>query len=668
MAHNKQYVYAGVTYTSPAAGTTNFALTSDHGNSIPYLSQTHITVKKSTDGGTVWTKLAQTTDYTFNSQGTAIILTTGTADGDQIRINRHTPIDAQYVTYSDGSLLTSDQLNESELFSLYCDQELSDGDFTLDKESVGLNSTDDLPEGNTNLYYTDERVLEAVKGQGYITDAGVTKITAGDNITINPSGGTGMVTINGTPAGDKGDPGAKGEAGPPGTPGEKGPLGPEGMDGAKGARGPKGPVGEKGRAGDVGPKGDDGPKGEGLDWNTLPPDVQKGLKGVPGPEGPKGDIGMPGPPGPSGTTGDKGPLGPPGPSVTGPKGDLGPKGEVGPEGPKGPQGEKGPIGDAFEYSDFTKGQLEGLKGPQGEKGPVGEKGNLGDAFEYSDFTAEQLEGLKGPQGEKGAVGPKGPLGPAGGPPGPPGSGSDGPPGPPGTPGTNGSDGSPGGLGPPGPPGPPGSGGSGPPGPPGPGGPPGPPGSSSDRVNESNKVKWSQSGSSAQQYMGFAGTGSISSNNYYELQYGAGIYAVAAGRRIHADQFRTPNNTYQRLASDDPQAAGDPLPAFYSPNFLVTGTVGEEWAKAKSVEFSLDEWDALPIRRLGQRAGIREGDLEETPFEYLLGPSENGATGEEELDRGVNYQELIPLLVVSVKLLKDKNEELTNRIEALEGGE
>jgi len=485
MAINKQYVYAGVTYTSPAAGTTDFALVSDHGNDIAYLSKTHIHVKKSTDG-VVWTEIPQS-DYTFDSQGTSIILNTATVAGDQIRILRHTPIDAQYVTFSDGSLLTADQLNDAELFSLYADQELSDGDFTLDKDDVGLNSTDDLPEGQTNLYYTDQRVIDAVKGQGFVTDAGVTKITAGDNITINPSGGTGMVTINGTPAGDKGDPGAKGEAGPPGTPGAKGPLGPEGMDGAKGAQGPKGPQGDKGPAGEAGPKGDEGPKGEGLDWNTLPPDVQKGLKGVPGPEGVKGDIGMPGPPGAGGDTGDKGPMGPPGPSVTGPKGDQGPKGEVGPEGPKGPLGEKGPQGEKgadFTYTDFTKGQLDALKGPQGEKGPVGPKGATGDAFEYSDFTQPQLDALKGPVGAKGPVGPKGPLGPAGGPPGPPGSGSDGPPGPPGrdgTPGSNGSDGTPGGLGPPGPPG---TGSQGPPGPPGstggqgpsgPSGPPGPPG-------------------------------------------------------------------------------------------------------------------------------------------------------------------------------------------------
>ena len=479
MAHNKQYVYAGVTYTSPAAGTTNFALTSDHGNDITYLSRTHIHVKKSTDGGVVFTEIKQGTDYTFNSQGTAVILTTGTAAGEQIRILRHTPIEAQYVTFSDGSLLTADQLNEAELFSLYCDQELSDGDFTLDKDDVGLNSTDDLPEGQTNLYYTDQRVIDAVKGQGFVTDAGVTKITAGDNITINPSGGTGMVTIHGTPAGDKGDPGIKGEAGPPGTPGAKGPLGPEGMDGAKGMPGPKGPVGAKGRAGDPGPKGDEGPKGEGLDWDTLPPDVQKGLKGVPGPDGEKGDIGNLGPSGPPGETGPKGAIGNPGPSVTGPKGDLGPKGIQGPPGEKGPIGEKGSQGEAFEYGDFTKGQLEALKGPAGEKGSVGEKGNLGDAFEYSDFTSAQLDALKGPVGPKGPVGAKGPLGPAGGPPGPPGSGSDGPPGPPG------SDGTPGGQGPPGPPG---SGAMGPPGPPGgkgnPG-PSGPPGPGSDFSNPYN---------------------------------------------------------------------------------------------------------------------------------------------------------------------------------------
>lgn len=196
------FVYSGVTYTAPAVGTTEFALTSDSGNAIPYLSQDHIYVFTSSDGQT-WTTLTINTDYTFNSQGTEVVLNVGTVAGQQIRLQRKTPLSAQYVTFSDGSLLTSNQLNTAEQFSLYCDQELSD---TGGGSGGGINvsTTDDLPEGNTNLYYTDARVESYVSGAGYIKNAGVTKIIAGTNIGITPASGTGEVTINAAGGGGSG--------------------------------------------------------------------------------------------------------------------------------------------------------------------------------------------------------------------------------------------------------------------------------------------------------------------------------------------------------------------------------------------------------------------------------------------------------------------------------
>ena len=151
-------VYSGVTYSSPAVGTTTFALTSDAGNAIEYLSQDHIKVESSTDAGVTWTTLAVTTDYTFNSAGTEIVLVTPIVSGQQIRISRYTPLSAQYVTFSDGSLLTSKQLNKAEQFSLFCDQEIVDGNVNFDPSAIGLDDTDDLPEGSVNLYFTDARV------------------------------------------------------------------------------------------------------------------------------------------------------------------------------------------------------------------------------------------------------------------------------------------------------------------------------------------------------------------------------------------------------------------------------------------------------------------------------------------------------------------------------
>ena len=273
-------VYSGVTYSSPSVGTTNFALTSDAGNAIEYLSQDHIKVESSIDAGVTWTELTVTTDYTFTSNGTEIVLATPTVEDQQIRITRNTPLSAQYVTFSDGSLLTSKQLNKAEQFSLFCDQEIADGSVNFDPSDIGLDDTDDLPEGDvnlyytdarveawiganladtdyltegstnlyytdarveawvnanladtdslpegsinlyytdarveawvnanladtddlaegsTNLYYTDERVEAYVSGQGYIKDAGVTKIVAGSNLAIAPESGTGVVTIN----------------------------------------------------------------------------------------------------------------------------------------------------------------------------------------------------------------------------------------------------------------------------------------------------------------------------------------------------------------------------------------------------------------------------------------------------------------------------------------
>ena len=125
------FVFSGVTYSAPVEGTTNFALTSDEGNAIGYLSQEHIHVYNSADGET-WIQYVQGAGYAFNAEGTEIILVTPTVAGQQIRILRNTPMSAQYVTFSDGSLLTSNQLNKAELFSLYCDQELSDGIKAID--------------------------------------------------------------------------------------------------------------------------------------------------------------------------------------------------------------------------------------------------------------------------------------------------------------------------------------------------------------------------------------------------------------------------------------------------------------------------------------------------------------------------------------------------------
>jgi len=61
------------------------------------------------------------------------------------------------------------------------------------------------------------------------------------------------------------------------------------------------------------------------------------LKTAVGTQGPAGADGATGPAGPAGATGPQGPQGPQGNSITGPAGPAGPQGATGPQGPAGPQ-------------------------------------------------------------------------------------------------------------------------------------------------------------------------------------------------------------------------------------------------------------------------------------------------------------------------------------------
>ena len=109
--------YASVTYTS-ASGTT-FALTNSSGDSIPYLRQADISV---TVNGTLKTL---TTDYTFNTAGTAIVLNTAVS-GATVVISRVTDISDATVVYTAGSTLTAQDLNNADNQIRYGLQEFSD--------------------------------------------------------------------------------------------------------------------------------------------------------------------------------------------------------------------------------------------------------------------------------------------------------------------------------------------------------------------------------------------------------------------------------------------------------------------------------------------------------------------------------------------------------------
>jgi hypothetical protein len=109
--------YASVTYTS-ASGTT-FALTNSSGDPIPYLRQSDISV---TVNGVLKTL---TTDYTFNTAGTSIVLNTAVS-GVSVVIARVTDIADATVTYTAGSTLTAQDLNNADNQIRYGLQEFSD--------------------------------------------------------------------------------------------------------------------------------------------------------------------------------------------------------------------------------------------------------------------------------------------------------------------------------------------------------------------------------------------------------------------------------------------------------------------------------------------------------------------------------------------------------------
>ena len=227
------YEYSGVCYTA-TAGQTTFALTTSGGNSIGYLKPEHIQVRTSVDNGGTWTGLSFNSDWVFADPATSIVLNSAAAADQLVDIRRETPMDEDWIVFQVGSLLTAGQLNEFETWQLYIDQELSDLVANLTAPDINLADTDDLPEGSTNLYYTDARVEAYVSGEGYYKGtpgdgtitinqggvqkgqftvdqsgnttinleaggaggSGVTRIIAGSNIGIIPSSGVGEVTIS----------------------------------------------------------------------------------------------------------------------------------------------------------------------------------------------------------------------------------------------------------------------------------------------------------------------------------------------------------------------------------------------------------------------------------------------------------------------------------------
>ena len=109
--------FASITYTS-VSGTT-FALTNSSGDPIDYIRQADIYVYVNNVLKTV------TTDYTFNTAGTAIVLNTAVTSA-TVTLQRLTDIADRTVVYTAGSTLTSQDLNNADNQILYGLQEFKD--------------------------------------------------------------------------------------------------------------------------------------------------------------------------------------------------------------------------------------------------------------------------------------------------------------------------------------------------------------------------------------------------------------------------------------------------------------------------------------------------------------------------------------------------------------
>ena len=206
------YTYSGNVYGPASAGQTTFALTSSAGRNIPYLLPAHIHVSTSVNDQQTWVELARPADWNFDAQGTSVVLASPLPVATELRVQRITPTDEPFVDFQASSLLTAEQLNEGEEFSLYVDQELRDA-VAIDlagaliyKGAVDL-TVDNAPLNPANgwtLYNTGAGVVIQGGTPGWAGIVGTT-IEGGEQVIYNgaqweiaPERPDGVVVVNGT--------------------------------------------------------------------------------------------------------------------------------------------------------------------------------------------------------------------------------------------------------------------------------------------------------------------------------------------------------------------------------------------------------------------------------------------------------------------------------------